>query len=128
MSKRREERANVGDHLVYAAYRSVSFLLSLLPVTWIFRGGQAVGFLGYVLLFPYRQLARRNVRIAFPDWSVGQVERCVRTHFQSLVANLLCGFVLGEKPWEEVKRFIDFTTVGETAEETAGARCIVAAV
>src|SRR5258705_9136341 len=89
MSKRRKERASIGDYLVYAVYRSVSFLLSLLPVTWVFRGGQAVGFLGYVLLFPYRQLARRNVRIAFPDWSSRQIERCVRTHFQNLVCRLL---------------------------------------
>jgi len=128
MSKRRKDRATVGDHLVYAAYRSVSFLLSLLPVTWVFRGGQTVGFLGYVLLFPYRQLARRNVRIAFPHWSSAQVERCVRAHFQNLVANLLCGFVLREKSWEKVKPFIDFTTVRATAEETASAQCIVAAV
>jgi heptosyltransferase II len=128
MSKRRKDRGTVGDHLVYAAYRSVCFLLSLLPVTWVFQGGQAVGFLGYVLLFPYRQLARRNVRIAFPHWSSAQVERCVRAHFQNLVANLLCGFVLREKSWEEVKPFIDFTTVRATAEETAGAQCIVAAV
>jgi heptosyltransferase-2 len=128
MSKRRKDRGTVGDHLVYAAYRSVCFLLSLLPVTWVFQGGQTVGFLGYVLLFPYRQLARRNVRIAFPHWSSAQVERCVRAHFQNLVANLLCGFVLREKSWEEVKPFIDFTTVRATAEETAGAQCIVAAV
>jgi heptosyltransferase II len=128
MSKRRKEKATIGDRLVYAVYCSVSFLLSLLPVTWIFRGGQAVGFLGYVLLFPYRQLARRNVRIAFPDWSPARVERCVRTHFQNLVANLLCGLVLREKSWESVKPFIDFTTVRATAEETAGAQCIVAAV
>jgi heptosyltransferase II len=128
MSKRRKDRGTVGDHLVYAAYRSVCFLLSLLPVTWVFQGGQTVGFLGYVLLFPYRQLARRNVRIAFPHWSSAQIERCVRAHFQNLVANLLCGFVLREKSWEEVKPFIDFTTVRATAEETAGAQCIVAAV
>src|SRR5260370_18109864 len=128
MSKRRKERATVGNHLVYAAYRSVSFLLSLLPVTWVFRGGQTVGFLGYVLLFPYRQLARRNVRIAFPHWSPEQVERCVRAHFQNLVANLLCGFVLREKPWEKVKPLIDFTKVRSTDEETAGAECIVADV
>ena len=128
MSKRRKERATIGDHLVFAVYRLVAFLLSLLPVIWIFRGGQAVGFLGYALLFPYRRLARRNVRIAFPDWSSAQVEGCVRIHFQNLVANLLCGFVLGEKPWDEVKQFIDFTIVEETAEETARAECIVSAV
>jgi heptosyltransferase-2 len=128
MSKRRKEKATVGAYLVYAVYRSVGFLLSLLPVIWIFRGGQAIGFLGYALLFPYRRLARRNVRIAFPDWTPSQVERCVRIHFQNLVANLLSGFVLGDKPWEEVKQFIDFTTVEETAEESARARCVVAAV
>jgi heptosyltransferase II len=128
MSKRGKKRATIGDYLVYAVYRSVSFLLSLLPVAWVFRGGQAVGFLGYVLLGPYRKLARRNVRIAFPDWSPKQIERCVRTHFQNLVANLLCGFVLREKSWERVKQFIDFTTVQATAQETASAQCIVAAV
>jgi heptosyltransferase-2 len=128
MSKHRKERATIGDHLVYAVYRSGLYLLSLLPVTWIFRGGQVIGFLGYILLFPYRQLARRNVGIAFPDWSSTQVERCVRNHFQNLVANLLCGFVLREKTWEKVKPFIDFSTVKATTEETAGAQSIVAAV
>jgi heptosyltransferase II len=128
MSKRRKEKATPGDHLVYAVYRSVSFFLSLLPVAWVFRGGQAIGFLGYILLIPYRRLARRNVRIAFPDWSPEQVEHCVRAHFQNLVANLVCGLVLREKSWEKVKPFIDFTTVQATAEETAGAQCIVAAV
>ena len=109
MSKGRKDRVTISDHLVYAVYHWVSFLLWLLPVTWIFRGGQVVGFLGYILLFPYRRLARRNVRIAFPDWSRAHVERCVRIHFQNLVVNLLCGFVLREKPWEEVKRLIDLT-------------------
>jgi heptosyltransferase II len=128
MSKRRKEKATLGDHLVYAVYRSVSFFLALLPVAWVFRGGQAIGFLGYILLIPYRQLARRNVQIAFPDWSPEQVERCLRAHFQNLVANLVCGLVLREKSWEKVKPFIDFTTAQATAEETAGAQCIVAAV
>lgn len=125
MSRGQQDRATISDHLVYAVYHWVSFLLSLLPVVWLFRGGQVVGFLGYILLFPYRRLARRNVRIAFPDWSRAQVERCVRIHFQNLVANLLCGLVLGEKPWEEVKRLIDLTTFGAAAEQATRAPCIV---
>jgi heptosyltransferase-2 len=128
MSKRRKDRATIGDCLAYLVYRLFGFLLSPLPVRWIFRGGQAVGYLGYVLLFRYRQLARRNVRIAFPDWSGLQVERCVRSHFQNLVANLLCGFVLAKKPWERVKQFIDLTNVEERTEETARSPSIIAAV
>src|ERR1700730_6667156 len=128
MSKRRKEKATVGDHLVYAVYRSVNFFLSLLPVAGLSRARETIGFLGYILLIPYRRLARRNVRIAFPDWSPERIERCVRAHFQNLVANLLCGLVLREKSWESVKSFIDFTTVQATAGETAGAQCVVAAV
>ena len=90
MSKRRKERATIGDHLVYAVYRSVSFLLSLLPVAWVFRGGQAVGFLGYVLLLPYRQLARRNERIAFPDCSNLPIESRVRAPVNILLETVLC--------------------------------------
>jgi heptosyltransferase-2 len=125
MSERRKDRVTASDHLVYAVYHSVSFFLSLLPVTWIFRGGQAVGFLGYILLFPYRRLARRNVRIAFPDWSQADVERCVRIHFRNLVANLLSGFVLSKKPWEEVRRLIDLSTFEEATEQVHRAPCIV---
>jgi heptosyltransferase II len=125
MSRGRKDSVTISDHLGYAVYHLVSFFLSLLPVIWIFRGGQALGFLGYILLFPYRRLARRNVRIAFPDWSRAQVGRCVRIHAQNLVANLLCGFVLGQKPWEEVKRFIDLTAFAEAAEQATGAPCIV---
>ncbi len=78
------------DYLVYLVYRLFTALIGALPMTVVFRLGQAFGLLGYALCWPYRRLAVANLTIAYGDaLSARQVRQLARTHFLTLGANLL---------------------------------------
>src|SRR6266446_1258089 len=101
----------VPDFAVYLLYRFACWFLGLLPVAGVFRLGQAGGAIAYVFLGPYRKLACRNIRLAFPDWSSREVKRCAQRHFMGLGANLLCSLVLMGKSWEEVRKYLDLSNL-----------------
>ena len=107
MNKSRSKLAQLGDYIVYLAYRVVGWTLLQVPLTWTFLIGQAFGLTGYLLLANYRRLAIANLRIAFPDWSKAATASCARENFKNLLANLLSSFVLTQKPWTEVARYVD---------------------
>jgi len=125
MSTFRLKPADVVDYSVYVLYRGVGWLLGCLPLTWVFGLGQSVGWLGYHLLWGYRRLAAANIRIAFPDWSREEVECCAKRHFRELVANLLCSFVLVEKPWEEVRKHLDVSALERARDRIGGAKSVL---
>jgi len=104
------------DFAVYLVYRLTGWFLGLFPLVGVFRFGQAAGAIAYVLLRSYPRLARENIRIAFPDWSSREVERCARRHFMDLGANLLCSLVLMGKPWETVRKYLDLTNLERIQE------------
>jgi heptosyltransferase-2 len=118
-------RADILDYGVYLIYRGTAWFLGCWPVPWVFRFGQVIGWFGHLLLGGYRRLARRNVKIAFSDWSRKEVNRCARQHFMDLVANLLCAFALVEKPWEEVKKYLDTTNFERALERINGAKSVL---
>ena len=79
------------DYLVYLLYRAFTGLVTLLPLRAAYRLGQALGFLGYLLFWPYRRLAVGNLTIAYgTTLSPAEVRRLARLHFTTLGANLLC--------------------------------------
>ena len=125
MSNFRLEAANVVDYSVYLLYRAVGWFLRCLPLPWVFVLGQSAGWLGYYVLGGYRRLAAANIRIAFPDWSREETEHCSRRHFMDLMANLLCSFVLLEKPWEEVRKHIDVSNFERAAARINGAKSVL---
>jgi len=104
------------DFVVYLVYRFSGWFLGLFPLAGVFRFGQLAGAIAYVLLRSYRRLARENIRIAFPDWSSHEVERCARRHFMDLGANLLCSLVLMGKPWVTVRKYLDLTNLERIQE------------
>ncbi|HEV3211432.1 MAG TPA: lipopolysaccharide heptosyltransferase II [Chthoniobacterales bacterium] len=104
------------DFAVYLAYRFSGWFLGLFPLAGVFRFGQVAGAIAYVLLRSYRRLACENIRIAFPDWSSHEVERCARRHFMDLGANLLSALVLMGKPWETVQKYLDLTNLERIQE------------
>ena len=78
------------DYFVYLLFRTFTALLLALPLIVIYRLGQALGFLGWLLAVPYRRLVRANLTIAYggrktPD----EIRRLTRQHFLTLGANLL---------------------------------------
>jgi heptosyltransferase II len=125
MSTFRLKPSDIPDYIVYLIYRGIGWALGCLPLAWVFRLGQAVGWLGYKLLGGYRRLAAANIKIAFPDWSDQEVTRCTRRHFMDLMANLLCSFVLLEKPWAEVRKHLDLTNFEKVAERINGAKSVL---
>ena len=125
MSKLRLRPADTLDYSVYLLFRGVTWFLGCLPVSWVFRFGQAIGWFGHLLLGSYRRLERGNIKIAFPDWSREEVNLCAKQHFMDLVANLLCAFALVEKPWEKVEKYLDTTNFERALERINGARSVL---
>ncbi|MBV8533138.1 MAG: lipopolysaccharide heptosyltransferase II [Verrucomicrobia bacterium] len=125
MSNFRSKLAETRDYVIYLIYRIVGLLLGCVPLVWVFRLGQAVGWLGYNILGRYRRLAWANIQIAFPDWTSAEVRHCAKRHFKDLVANLLCSFVLLDKPWEVVRKYIDVSSFERAKERINGAESVI---
>jgi heptosyltransferase-2 len=125
MSTFRLKPSDIPDYIVYLIYRGIGWALGCLPLAWVFRLGQSVGWLGYQLLGGYRRLAAANIKIAFPDWSDQEVTRCTRRHFMDLMANLLCSLVLLEKPWSEVQKHLNVTNFEKVTERINGANSVL---
>jgi lipopolysaccharide heptosyltransferase II len=117
--------AEIIDYSVYLVYRGATWLLGLMPLLFVFRAGQVIGWVGYYLFGGYRNLAKANIRIAYPDWSGEQVNQCAKQHFKNLVANLLCASALVEKPWEEVKKYVDTTNFDRALQWINTAKSVV---
>jgi heptosyltransferase II len=128
MSKFRPMLGTIRDYTVYLIYRAVGWLLGCLPLVWVFRLGQAVGWLGYNFLSGYRRLAWANIQVAFPDWTHEEVQHCAKRHFKELVANLLCSFILLDKPWDEVRKYLDVSNFERAKERINEAESVVWAV
>src|SRR6478672_3914544 len=125
MSNFRSKAGEIGDYFIYLIYRAIGSSLGCLPLSWIFHFGQALGWIGYHLLGGYRRLAWANIQIAFPDWSREEVQRCATRHFKELVANLLCSFVLLNKPWTEVRNYLDVSNFERAIERINGADSVI---
>ena len=79
------------DYLVYLLYRAFTLLIATLPLGVVFRLGQALGRVGYLLAVPYRRLAVRNLTIAYGGQkTLREIRALARMHFVTLGANLLC--------------------------------------
>ena len=125
MSNFRSKLGAIRDYIIYLIYRAVGLLLGSLPLSWVFHLGQALGWLGYHILGGYRRLAWANIQIAFPDWTREEVRSCARRHFKELVANLLCSFVLLDKPWAEVRKHLDVSDFERATERINGAESVL---
>jgi heptosyltransferase II len=114
-------RIKFTDRVVYWLYLGLGAVFLIFPLTWTFRIGQAIGLMVWTILPGYRDLARRNLTRAMPEWTPKQVEEGVRKHFQTLGANFLCAFVLAQKPWEEIRKYFDVSGYGrgQEIEETS---------
>ena len=113
------------DYLVYLVFRFIAWILLQLPLQWTFRLGQVLGLFGYVVFAKYRKLASANFRIAFPEWTKKQVRKNGRDHFQTVTANLLCSFVLTQKPWDEASSYIDISPLLAQASKIKAASSVI---
>jgi len=90
-----------GQWLVYALFRCVEAVLSMLPLVVVWYLGRFIGTLVYPIAGSYRKLALNNLRIAFEgEKSEAERRAIAREHFKSLFANFFCGLkmpLMGEK-------------------------------
>jgi heptosyltransferase II len=128
MRKSANRPVKFSERLVYWLYLGLGAAFLGLPLVWTFRLGQAIGLFVWGILPGYRDLARRNLARAFPEWDSKQIDRCVREHFQTLGANFLCAFVLTQKPWEETRKYFDVGDYERVAGEVEQVSSIVALV
>ena len=114
------------DYLVYLVYRAGFALISFFPLYLLFAMGRALGFCGWLLLPKYRQLAFRNIDIAFgADKSPREIRRIVRQHFRRLGANLLCGLKLAAMPLEKVSERVKIENAEAPERELRSGRPVV---
>ena len=114
------------DYLVYLVYRAGFALISFFPLYLLFAMGKALGFCGWLLLPKYRQLAFRNIDIAFgADKSPREIRRIVRQHFRRLGANLLCGLKLAAMPLEKVRERVKIENAEAPERELRSGRPVV---
>ncbi|HXP35322.1 MAG TPA: lipopolysaccharide heptosyltransferase II [Chthoniobacterales bacterium] len=114
------------EYLVYLIYRAGFALISFFPLRLLFALGRALGFCGWLLLPRYRQLAFRNIEIAFgEEKSSRQIRRIVRQHFQRLGSNLLCGLKLAAMPLEKVRERVKVDNAEAPERELRSGRPVV---
>ncbi len=97
------------DRLLYLLALSVVTLIRLLPITFCFVLGQAIGLLVWLILPGYRRLSKQNLRIAFgPSLTDKEASRITLKHFLNLGANIICSIkipALSEKKLRSRLRF-----------------------
>ena len=78
------------DYFFYLLFRAFTALILSLPLIVVYRLGQTLGFIGWLLAVPYRRLVRENLAIAYGvSKTPGEIAVLARQHFQTLGANLL---------------------------------------
>ena len=117
------------DFCVYFCYRAALALITALPLRLVFSLGKGLGCIAWLLLPAYRQLAGRNVEIAFgAEKSAPEKRRIVRRHFQQLGANLLSGMKLNAMPLEEVAALVTTEGADEVHRKLRAGRPVVIAL
>src|SRR5690242_14775108 len=65
------------------------------------------------------------MQVAFPPWGDAEIRRCVRRHFQTLGANLLCAVPLSEMPWETVRRYLDVSDFERRVQQINAQKALI---
>ncbi len=106
------------EYFIYLIYRIGFALIGLLPLRAAFAMGDALGFCAWVILGKYRQLAFRNIEIAFgAEKSPREMRRLVRRHFQRLGSNLLCTVRLMRMSPDQILQNITVENIEAMARE-----------
>ena len=117
------------DFSVYLLYRLATAIVGLVPLPLLFRVGEVLGLLNWLLLGRYRRLAKRNLAIAFGDEKTpAELSRLTRQHFQRLGANLLCSVKIGTMPVADVVRCVTLENADYMHAELRAGRGVALAI
>ena len=114
------------DFGIYLLYRAGTAIASALPVRVLFAIGSFLGWWAWLLFPHYRQLARRNLEIAFvKEKSPLELRRVVRRNFQWLSANLFCSLKMVSMPLEKMTRYVEAENLDAVHAELRAGRPVV---
>src|SRR5262245_58846967 len=114
------------DFGIYLLYRASTAIASVLPIRVLFRIGDILGFVAWLLLPYYRRLAQRNLEIAFANEKASrELRRISRRHFQRLGANLVCSAKMGSIPAEKLTQHLETEGLDSVQNELRNATPVV---
>lgn len=116
----------LADRLVYSAFRTAEFALSLLPMGAVAALGAFGGRVFFLFSRTYRKLAARNLRIAFGgEMSETERSRLLWRHASRLGQNLLCSLRMPTMPADELARRIEVVGHEHVLEAGSAGRGVV---
>ena len=81
---RGRRRSTALDRLAFLALRATMAMLAALPLAWAVRAAAGAGLVVYAVAGPLRRIGMRNLAIAFPDRSLAERRRILRTSLANL--------------------------------------------
>jgi lipopolysaccharide heptosyltransferase II len=96
------------DFAAYLLYRASSALIAALPLPLVFRIGEFIGLLAWLISPRYRNLARKNAAVALADGkSPTELRRLVRQNFKRLGANLFSSIKIANMAPEAIAQRVE---------------------
>jgi KDO2-lipid IV(A) lauroyltransferase len=95
--------ATFRDHLEFALYRPISFLLNALPEEWALGLGSALGTLCGSVFRIRRQVVEDNLASAFPDWDAKTLKGVARESYRHMGREAVAIFRLGHLGAERIR-------------------------
>ena len=115
-----------GQFVVYLLFRAVELLLALLPITLCALIGRGLGAVGFVIFRGHRQLALRNLEIAFGrEMDLDERRRIALKHFKSLGANLMCSLKLPLMREEDIVKRVRVEGMEHAEAVAAGGKPLI---
>ena len=106
------------DFSIYLLYRAGTAIASALPLRFLFGFGNCFGSIAWLVLWKYRSLTLRNLKIAFAgEKSPAELRRIGRRHFQRSAANLLCSLKIGSMAPEKVEAHVETENISAVHRE-----------
>ncbi len=117
------------QYLAYLGYRATAGLAATLSIAACERFGGFAGTLVWCFAWPYRRLARNNLRIAFEgELDDAALDALTRRHFQCLGRNTALSFKLASMSAEEIESRVTYEGHEHIEHAAARGRGVIAAI
>lgn len=117
------------QYLAYLGYRATAGLAAALPLSACERFGHFAGTLAWRFATPYRELARRNLRIAFDgELAPEAIAALTRKHFQALGRNTALSFKFASMSAGEIETRVTYEGHEHIEQAAARGRGVIAAI
>ncbi len=113
------------ERLVFFLYRLATGLIARLSLPRAFRVGEILGASAWMLGGAYRGTVRRNLRIAFPRKSAGEIDELAKAHFRQLGANIFSSIKVAEMKSAEIDQHVEIEGLDRMKAVFASGRGVV---